>query len=1135
MANCQCSSLSAFYTSEGNTNGHTDCWPTAAEALSAGSSFWVNDPYGVFSSKALCLTSLTAIQAGHCTTGPSGYAFDIRACASASPSPSPELKGLCCTFSRGTTNATDTYGCFGPTTKSSCFANNGFKWNQLKSGTPSSCINNWCVSMAPQPSSRPSSNYDCCTTPGKPKAYRSFSVLNGCVAPWYGHHPYTNPFNFWPAALAGLSTTKPWPWISLPDTNRRAHAVFDYTKYTRVNFQLNHDCDLDFSNFNETLNAGADDGGIFGWIRGRRPCGTSNLPGLMITPPRRYSSGMCGYFWKGGAGLTANVYYKWDKGYSVEYIINPSLAKIQCGDEVFTFSKTDISSCSGQNPRRAYGQLTLLAGTPKELYSSSSHSAWRYFYRNVSCTNLGSQCALASATATGGAPCCVPPNGASSGYCFITDSLTCVWGLGGTYFPSLSSCRYKMCDSLLTNPPSSSSPEALGRAHYFTEYNCKDINTLAPDVVCDTGKKQFLDNSAKRYVVVHENQLPKNGGNTCFYDPTRTFHFVINHGNSSCNLYINDKRNCSATRTLNLSNKIALDHCCECDNQSCSPYVAANSSLVAANPSIALRPGRYCFHQEFYAWPVLSAPTQKNTQAMNGSTNCEQADRCGATYKHPHPRPEIVSIRVPRLFTEAEVKGKWIALDPKGPSQKHKFYKIEKPVHENCASLNGFTPTPSLPLNAPTVQSSTPYYRMTNPRAWAMYHHGGPAARPCNQKAGIFLSFGVRGAWDALPTDPNHPVNQTGWRGALPYSGGNTWPAVVTKNTRLMLEVNYDMYPLVDNGGKNEAENYGLKQSIRVLSPPNGFSSRFLIFKDFNEQGVAFHNQPIAGGGPYLDFAVNPSSRNPQASHSSIGHADCLSNVWYKYFRTIQENNLTAWIPFPYGDHNCFPGPYTNVRFRPVWEARNPSKSSEISVYYGAWSSASLGVRQIEWPGGTRWPIRDWGAQHGSSTTIWRYTDDATTRRGAQCYYDVERCYYEPSHCSVGRWNNYGRRPALNAFDGTMHQLPKVGNIVTWVPACVDSGVTTHNAQYACGKVMGILPQLYGAALPVNPPGGAYGDAIYHPTCSNQARQCHWPPYENNIDAIINNNHSVLIQQLIAANSSNASNCSKCHVILGVT
>ena len=414
MANCQCSSLSAFYTSEGNLHGHTDCWPTAAEALSAGSSFWVNDPYAVFPSKALCLTSLTAIQAGHCTTGPSGYAFEIRACASASPSPSPELKGLCCTFSRGTTNATDTYGCFGPTTKSSCFANNGFNWNQLKSGTQSSCINNWCVSMAPQPSSRPSSNYDCCTWPKKPKTYRSFGVPNGCVAPWYGAHPYTNPTNFWPATYASLMAHHR-AWIGLPNTNRRFHAIFDYTKYTRANFMVAHDCDLDFSNINETLNAGVDDYGIFGWIRGERPCGTSNLPGLMISRPK--PSGMCEYFWKGGAGLTANVFYKWDKGFFVEYLINPSLAKIQCGDRVFTYAKTDLASCSGQPLRHAYGNLVLLAGTPKELYSSSpiwlpmnypySHSSragWAHFYRNVSCTNLGSQC-TASATAIGGAPC----------------------------------------------------------------------------------------------------------------------------------------------------------------------------------------------------------------------------------------------------------------------------------------------------------------------------------------------------------------------------------------------------------------------------------------------------------------------------------------------------------------------------------------------------------------------------------------------------------------------------------------------------------------------------------------------------------------------------------------------------------
>jgi hypothetical protein len=231
-----------------------------------------------------------------------------------------------------------------------------------------------------------------------------------------------------------------------------------------------------------------------------------------------------------------------------------------------------------------------------------------------------------------------------------------------------------------SNPPAAAS----GKKHYFAEYNCKDINTLAPDAVCDTAKRQFL--KVNRHAVIRENGFPKNGGNTCAYNPAQTFHFVINYGGSSCNLYIHEPKPCESQIPLNLSNKTALDHCCECDSQSCSPYVPANSSLLAPKPSVDLRPGRYCFHQEFYTWPVISAPTKKNTQAMNESTACEPADNCGATYKHPHPGPEIVSIRVPRLFTEAEVKGKWIALDPKHGSEKYKFYRIDKPVHTHLSS-----------------------------------------------------------------------------------------------------------------------------------------------------------------------------------------------------------------------------------------------------------------------------------------------------------------------------------------------------------------------------------------------------------------------------------------------------------------
>jgi hypothetical protein len=68
---------------------------------------------------------------------------------------------------------------------------------------------------------------------------------------------------------------------------------------------------------------------------------------------------------------------------------------------------------------------------------------------------------------------------------------------------------------------------------------------------------------------------------------------------------------------------------------------------------------------------------------------CLPDGECGAEYRTPTLGTKKIRLRVPRFYSDEEVKGKWLVLEGKCPEEPHKYYKIIKAV---CSSVTGGTP-----------------------------------------------------------------------------------------------------------------------------------------------------------------------------------------------------------------------------------------------------------------------------------------------------------------------------------------------------------------------------------------------------------------------------------------------------------
>lgn len=137
------------------------------------------------------------------------------------------------------------------------------------------------------------------------------------------------------------------------------------------------------------------------------------------------------------------------------------------------------------------------------------------------------------------------------------------------------------------------------------------------------------------------------------------------------------------------------------------------------SPTAIQRPGQYCLMQDFEVLPFFSAPwnvipmnemilLQGTSSGSIGSsissyinTTCQSptlaSDSLSAIYKVPRPRTDIITLRVPKAYTLAEVEYKWCVLDepncmtvpiythenmpgPHADHSTHKYYLIIRPV-----------------------------------------------------------------------------------------------------------------------------------------------------------------------------------------------------------------------------------------------------------------------------------------------------------------------------------------------------------------------------------------------------------------------------------------------------------------------
>ena len=214
----------------------------------------------------------------------------------------------------------------------------------------------------------------------------------------------------------------------------------------------------------------------------------------------------------------------------------------------------------------------------------------------------------------------------------------------------------------------------------------------AVDSACDPHKLSCI--AADRFVSIHRNHLPLNGGQVCEYNPNETFHFVVSYNRLSsnnnlnvcfpsqtsnapvdgCYLYMHLDRDCEVTSPvpLNLSCYYNINNCCECQtNASCSPLASATKTLPS--PSALLVPGKYCYAQKFQVINFYSKP-KCSIQQSTSSTTCAPADVGGAEYGVMRPTVETIILKVPRIYQTDEVYGKWVVIED--GCNTHKHYRI---------------------------------------------------------------------------------------------------------------------------------------------------------------------------------------------------------------------------------------------------------------------------------------------------------------------------------------------------------------------------------------------------------------------------------------------------------------------------
>ena len=112
---------------------------------------------------------------------------------------------------------------------------------------------------------------------------------------------------------------------------------------------------------------------------------------------------------------------------------------------------------------------------------------------------------------------------------------------------------------------------------------------------------------------------------------------------------------------------------------------ASSSSSSSLTPNLSCVPAPNCGPSECASLPTYIPHTQ-NTCLPDGD--------CGAEYRVPTPGTKKIRLRVPRFYSDEEVKGKWLVLEGKCPEEPHKYYQIIRvcPPKSPSSSTTGGTP-----------------------------------------------------------------------------------------------------------------------------------------------------------------------------------------------------------------------------------------------------------------------------------------------------------------------------------------------------------------------------------------------------------------------------------------------------------